>query len=41
MIDGVECVATSYPKFYETLRQLTREHQSQTPVITALPTHEK
>ena len=41
VIDGVECVATSYPKFYETLRQLTREHQSQTPVITALPTHEK
>ena len=42
VIDGVECVATSYPTFYETLQQITTEHQPQTPVLTALPPpHEK
>ena len=41
IIDGVECVATSYPNFYETLEHLTRERQSQTPVIATLPALDK
>ena len=41
VIDDVECVATSYPTFYETLQHLTRERQSQIPVIASLPTFEK
>ena len=41
IIDGVECVATSYPNFYETLQHITRERQPQTPVIASLPTFEK
>ncbi len=36
-IDGVECVATSYPTFHETLEQLTSERQTQTPVSAPLP----
>ena len=41
IIDGVECVATSYPGFYETFEQITQEQQPQTPVIATLPKHEK
>ena len=41
VIDGVECVATSYPNFYETLRHITRERQPQIPVIASLPPLEK
>ncbi|MEI6351832.1 MAG: 3-phosphoshikimate 1-carboxyvinyltransferase [Verrucomicrobiota bacterium] len=40
-IDGVECVATSYPNFYETFQQITQERQPQIPVIASIPTHEK
>ncbi len=36
-IDGVECVATSYPNFHETLELITREPQQQTPVVPAIP----
>ncbi len=36
VIDGVECVATSYPGFYETFQQITKEHQPQTPVTGPL-----
>jgi 3-phosphoshikimate 1-carboxyvinyltransferase len=41
IIDGVECVATSYPNFYETLEQITKERQDQTPVITVAPPLDK
>ena len=41
VIDGIECVATSYPTFFETLQHLTREHKAQIPVIAALPPQEK
>lgn len=41
VIDGVECVATSYPNFFETLQHITRERQPQTRVIESLPTLEK
>ena len=37
VIDGVECVATSYPGFFDTLRRLTTHPDHQTPVINALP----
>ncbi|MDD5351012.1 MAG: 3-phosphoshikimate 1-carboxyvinyltransferase [Chthoniobacteraceae bacterium] len=37
VIDGVECVATSYPGFHDTLRRLATHPDRQTPVITALP----
>jgi 3-phosphoshikimate 1-carboxyvinyltransferase len=38
IIEGVECVATSYPNFHKTLEQMLkvpRDHQ--TPVISSLP----
>jgi 3-phosphoshikimate 1-carboxyvinyltransferase len=41
VIDGVECVETSYPGFLETLRRLATHPDSQIPVISGLPTHEK
>jgi len=41
IIDGVECVATSYPDFQETLARLFTPHGKQTSVVGALPTHEK
>jgi 3-phosphoshikimate 1-carboxyvinyltransferase len=41
VIDGVECVATSYPGFYEMLQHLAKDRQEQTPVIASLPPHEK
>jgi len=41
VIEDVECVATSYPAFYETLQQLTRERQQQIPVIASLPGFEQ
>jgi len=38
IIEGVECVATSYPGFYETLEMVMKEPwQPQTPVIGSLP----
>ena len=40
-IDGVECVATSYPGFYETLQRLVTQHNKEIPVIASLPAHEK
>lgn len=39
IIDGVECVATSYPGFYETLQQLITKPEDQIPVIATLPSH--
>lgn len=39
IIDGVECVATSYPGFYETLQRLVTQHNPEIPVIAALPKH--
>lgn len=41
IIEDVECVATSYPGFYETLQHLTKERQAQTPVIASLPVFEQ
>lgn len=40
-IDGVECVATSYPGFYETLQRLVTQHNKEIPVIASLPAREK
>ena len=40
-IDGVECVATSYPGFYETLQRLTTQQNQEIPVVASLPSHEK
>jgi 3-phosphoshikimate 1-carboxyvinyltransferase len=40
-IDGVECVATSYPGFHETLQRLITQHNKEIPVIASLPAHEK
>ena len=40
IIDDVECVATSYPGFYETLERLATHPDKQIPVIASLPTHE-
>lgn len=42
-IDGVDCVATSYPSFYETLEQIMKpRREEQTPVISSLPaSHEQ
>ncbi len=37
VIDGIECVATSYPTFYETLGRLTSPSEPQIPVVGALP----
>lgn len=37
IIDGVECVATSYPSFYDTLEFITQKRQVQTPVVDNLP----
>jgi 3-phosphoshikimate 1-carboxyvinyltransferase len=38
VIEGVECVATSYPDFLKTLDQIMKEpRERQTPVITSLP----
>ncbi len=37
IIDGVECVATSYPSFHETLELVTQKRQVQTPVVDTLP----
>ena len=38
-IDGVECVATSYPEFYETLQRLVTQHNQEIPVVASLPRH--
>lgn len=40
-IDGVECVATSYPGFYETLQRLVTQHNKEIPVIASLPARDK
>jgi len=41
IIEDVDCVATSYPNFYETLEHIMKPpRESQIPVIGALPTHE-
>jgi 3-phosphoshikimate 1-carboxyvinyltransferase len=40
-IDGVECVATSYPGFYETLQRLVTQRTQEIPVIASLPAREK
>jgi len=40
-IDGVECVATSYPGFYETLQRLVTEPQKRISVVGGLPAHDK
>jgi len=40
-IDGVECVATSYPSFYETLTTLVTQHNKEIPVVASLPRHKK
>lgn len=37
VIDGVECVATSYPTFHETLRRLVSTSEPQIPVVGGLP----
>jgi len=36
VIDGTECVATSYPGFLDTLKEITSGHQQQTPVIAVI-----
>ena len=41
IIDGVECVATSYPGFYETLQRLVTQRNKEIPVVASLPNHEK
>jgi 3-phosphoshikimate 1-carboxyvinyltransferase len=41
IIEDVDCVATSYPEFYQTLEQIMKpSREPQIPVIAALPTHE-
>jgi 3-phosphoshikimate 1-carboxyvinyltransferase len=40
VIDGVDCVATSYPNFHETLKKITNEPQEHIKVIASIPTHE-
>jgi 3-phosphoshikimate 1-carboxyvinyltransferase len=41
IIEDVDCVATSYPNFYQTLEQLMKpSREPQIPVIGALPSHE-
>jgi 3-phosphoshikimate 1-carboxyvinyltransferase len=41
IIDDVDCVATSYPEFYQTLEQIMKpSREPQIPVIAGLPTHE-
>jgi 3-phosphoshikimate 1-carboxyvinyltransferase len=41
VIEDVDCVATSYPDFYQTLERIMKPSQEQqTPVIGALPQHE-
>jgi 3-phosphoshikimate 1-carboxyvinyltransferase len=38
IIDDIECVATSYPNFYETLERIMKpSREQQTPVITPVP----
>ena len=39
IIDGVECVETSYPGFIDTLRRLTSHPEAQTPVSPVVPAH--
>ncbi|MCX6968261.1 MAG: 3-phosphoshikimate 1-carboxyvinyltransferase [Verrucomicrobia bacterium] len=41
LIDGVECVATSYPGFYETLKKLVTQRTREIPVVASLPSREK
>ena len=41
IIDGVECVATSYPGFSETLLRLVTQRNKETPVVSSLPHREK
>jgi len=42
IIDDVDCVATSYPNFFETLEHIMKPpRESQTPVIAALPTRDE
>ncbi len=40
IIDDVECVATSYPGFYETLQRLVTERNQEIPVVASLPSRE-
>jgi 3-phosphoshikimate 1-carboxyvinyltransferase len=41
VIEDVDCVATSYPNFYQTLEQVMKpSREPQIPVIGALPSHE-
>ncbi|MGC3990773.1 MAG: hypothetical protein QM796_14050 [Chthoniobacteraceae bacterium] len=41
VIEDMECVATSYPNFHETLENhLKARHEPEIPVIGALPTEE-
>jgi len=37
VIEGVECVATSYPEFFATLRRLTESMLRETPVAPGVP----
>jgi 3-phosphoshikimate 1-carboxyvinyltransferase len=42
VIEDIDCVATSYPNFYETLEHIMKPpRESQIPVIAALPTREE
>lgn len=41
VIDGAECVDTSYPGFYETLRRLATQPMREIPVVGAIPTRDK
>jgi 3-phosphoshikimate 1-carboxyvinyltransferase len=41
IIEDIDCVATSYPNFYETLEHIMKPvREPQIPVIEALPSHE-
>jgi 3-phosphoshikimate 1-carboxyvinyltransferase len=41
VIEDVDCVATSYPDFYQSLEHIMKPPpEQQTPVIGALPPHE-
>ncbi len=42
IIEDVDCVATSYPNFYETLERIMKPpREPQTPVIASLPSHDE
>jgi 3-phosphoshikimate 1-carboxyvinyltransferase len=42
IIEDVDCVATSYPNFYETLERIMKPaREAQIPVIASLPSHDE